>query len=65
MAGRQVTQETTDCVPFEIAARAVCAAEAGDMSEAKRAAYVEAHWRARHPLLIAAHARFMERQNVR
>ena len=49
MAGRQVTQETTDCVPFETA----------------RAAYVEAHWRARHPLLIAAHARFMERQNVR
>lgn len=53
-----------DTIPFEIAARAVCAAEVADLSAEKRRKYVEENWRDRLPLMIAADARFHERQAV-
>lgn len=48
--------------PFEMAARAVCATEAADMNSEQRRAYVEANWRQRHSLLVAAHATIINRQ---
>ncbi len=47
---------------FEIAARAVCATEAADLSDEQRAAYVEANWRARHTGVAAGHAAFIAGQ---